>query len=100
MVTIFLYVTLALPDLPQPRAAYCSCTALLAWQVTAQTKDQHLGCEVRQCVEIPEGKAAQAIIDLPLWYRAARQDQQNIGTSRVTIVISVLAPNFPLSNAV
>lgn len=48
MVTIFLYVTPAPPDLSQPRAAYCSCNALLAWQVTVQTKDQHLGGGVRQ----------------------------------------------------
>jgi hypothetical protein len=48
MVTIFLYVTPAPPNLEQPRAAYCSYHALLAWRVTVQTKDQHLECGVRQ----------------------------------------------------
>lgn len=65
MVTISLYVTPALPDLPQPRAAYCSCTALLAWQVTVQTKGQHLGVRSSSiCGDAEEQKLRKSAIDL------------------------------------
>ena len=65
MVTIFLYVTPAPSDLQQPRAAYCSCTALLAWQVTVQTKGQHLGVRSSSmCGDTGEQKLRKSVIDL------------------------------------
>lgn len=92
MVTIFLYVLPALPDLRQPRAAYCSCIAVLAWQVTVQTKDQHLGCAVHQLVEIPESKSAIDLLSLESRCSASSAKHWNFPDDHRHLCLGTLLP--------
>jgi hypothetical protein len=101
MVTIFLYVTRALPDLQQPRGRLLQLRSVPG--LAGDDADQGPASWMRSssmCGDTGEQKLLKLLSTFSLWYRAARRGKQNIGTSRIIIVISSWHQPLPPSIAV